>query len=79
MLYYYYFIRLDLRSMLYYYYFIGLDLRSMLYYYFFYQIGFEEYAVNFEQCKVDGDLLLMLTEEDLNSSLKMNCRITHKR
>ena len=45
----------------------------------FYSIGFEEYAVNFEQCKVDGDLLLTLTEEDLNSSLKMNCRITHKR
>lgn len=43
------------------------------------QIGFEEYAVNFEQCKVDGDLLLTLTEEDLDSSLKMNCRITHKR
>ncbi|XP_071178832.1 NAD(+) hydrolase sarm1-like [Mytilus edulis] len=43
------------------------------------QNGFEEFAVNFERCKVDGDLLLTLTEEDLSGSLHIKCRIAHKR
>ncbi|XP_052096651.1 NAD(+) hydrolase sarm1-like [Mytilus californianus] len=43
------------------------------------QNGFEEFAVNFERCKGDGDLLLTLTEGDLSGSLHMKCRIAHKR
>ncbi|XP_056022492.1 NAD(+) hydrolase sarm1-like isoform X2 [Ostrea edulis] len=41
--------------------------------------GYEEYAERFARCKVDGDLLLTLTETDLASSIGMNCRITQKR
>ncbi|XP_078335172.1 NAD(+) hydrolase SARM1-like isoform X1 [Crassostrea virginica] len=41
--------------------------------------GYEEYAECFSKCKVDGDLLLTLTEDDLACSIRMNCKITQKR
>ncbi|XP_061163443.1 NAD(+) hydrolase sarm1-like isoform X2 [Saccostrea echinata] len=41
--------------------------------------GYDEYTDRFARCKVDGDLLLTLTEADLACSLGMDCRITQKR
>ncbi|XP_046581452.1 LOW QUALITY PROTEIN: NAD(+) hydrolase SARM1-like [Haliotis rubra] len=43
------------------------------------QVGFESYAGMFEKCSVDGDLLLQLNEDELLSSLGMNCKIARKR
>ncbi|KAL5017129.1 hypothetical protein ScPMuIL_006718 [Solemya velum] len=35
------------------------------------QIGFRQYAHRFQECQIDGDLLLLLTEEDLRESINM--------
>lgn len=43
------------------------------------QIGFCEYADRFQDCRVDGDLLLMISEYDLQDSIKMSPSITRKR
>ncbi|XP_052832606.1 NAD(+) hydrolase sarm1 [Octopus bimaculoides] len=42
-------------------------------------IGFTEYADRFEDCRVDGDLLLVISEYDLQDSIKMTPSITRKR
>lgn len=41
--------------------------------------GYEEFAECFSKCKVDGDLLLTLNEDDLACSVGMKCKITQKR
>ncbi|CAI9740814.1 NAD(+) hydrolase sarm1 [Octopus vulgaris] len=43
------------------------------------QIGFTEYADRFEDCRVDGDLLLVISEYDLQDSIRMTPSITRKR
>ncbi|GAB1608167.1 NAD(+) hydrolase sarm1 [Argonauta hians] len=43
------------------------------------QIGFTEYVDRFEECRVDGDLLLMISEFDLQDSIKMSPSIKRKR
>lgn len=43
------------------------------------QIGFEEYAKNFVDSKVDGDLLLQLTEDNLREDIGINNGIRRRR
>ncbi|XP_042549280.1 NAD(+) hydrolase SARM1 isoform X1 [Dipodomys spectabilis] len=43
------------------------------------QIGFSQYCERFREQQVDGDLLLRLTEEELQSDLGMKSSITRKR
>ncbi|XP_008819800.1 sterile alpha and TIR motif-containing protein 1 [Nannospalax galili] len=43
------------------------------------QIGFSQYCENFREQQVDGDLLLRLTEEELQTDLGMKSSITRKR
>ncbi|KAK3085111.1 hypothetical protein FSP39_024537 [Pinctada imbricata] len=43
------------------------------------QIGYGDYASKFGTCKVDGDLLLTITDEELSDSIGVDCRITRKR
>ncbi|XP_052612301.1 NAD(+) hydrolase SARM1 [Peromyscus californicus insignis] len=43
------------------------------------QIGFSQYCENFRDQQVDGDLLLRLTEEELQTDLGMKSSITRKR
>ncbi|XP_041379033.1 NAD(+) hydrolase sarm1-like [Gigantopelta aegis] len=43
------------------------------------QVGFAEYCSQFEIAQVDGDLLLILTDEDLQDGLGMKCSIVRKR
>ncbi|XP_036124804.1 NAD(+) hydrolase SARM1 [Molossus molossus] len=43
------------------------------------QIGFSQYCERFRELQVDGDLLLRLTEEELQSDLGMRSGITRKR
>ncbi|XP_014293947.2 NAD(+) hydrolase sarm1 isoform X4 [Halyomorpha halys] len=43
------------------------------------QIGFQEYATNFNESRVDGDLLLQLTEENLSEDLGIKNGIRRKR
>jgi hypothetical protein len=43
------------------------------------QVGFKDFVQNFKDCQVDGDLLLLLTEQELESSIKMDCKIARKR
>ena len=44
-----------------------------------FQIGFKEYALQFEEVKVDGDLLLQMNEEDLIDSINMHPGIVRRR
>ncbi|BFZ19099.1 hypothetical protein BsWGS_22138 [Bradybaena similaris] len=43
------------------------------------QIGFEDYAARFGESRVDGDILLILTDDDLHSGLGMTSSIVRKR
>ncbi|XP_033747198.1 sterile alpha and TIR motif-containing protein 1-like isoform X1 [Pecten maximus] len=43
------------------------------------QIGFKAYASKFQSCQVDGDLLLLLTEQELDESIGIKCRLARKR
>nr|AAR17521.1 sterile alpha and TIR motif containing protein 1 isoform b [Mus musculus] len=43
------------------------------------QIGFSQYCENFREQQVDGDLLLRLTDEELQTDLGMKSSITRKR
>lgn len=43
------------------------------------QCEFEDLAPIFEECNVDGDLLLLLTEENLRDDLDMSNGILRKR
>ncbi|ESO95392.1 hypothetical protein LOTGIDRAFT_215051 [Lottia gigantea] len=43
------------------------------------QVGFGEFCERFEYCRVDGDLLLQITDLELADSLDMTCRISQKR
>ncbi|XP_068832836.1 NAD(+) hydrolase SARM1 [Capricornis sumatraensis] len=43
------------------------------------QIGFSQYCENFRKQQVDGDLLLRLTDEELQTDLDMKSGITRKR
>ncbi|KAG3269577.1 sterile alpha and TIR motif containing 1 [Ictidomys tridecemlineatus] len=43
------------------------------------QIGFSQYCESFQEQQVDGDLLLRLTEEELQADLGMKSSITRKR
>ncbi|CAH0604789.1 unnamed protein product [Chrysodeixis includens] len=43
------------------------------------QIGFSEYATNFYESKVDGDLLLQITEENLKEDIGLQNGIRRKR
>lgn len=43
------------------------------------QVGFNEYVDRFEECKVDGDLLLQMTDEDLVDSIKMTPGMVRRR
>ncbi|KAF7244218.1 Sterile alpha and TIR motif-containing protein 1 [Varanus komodoensis] len=43
------------------------------------QIGFAEYCPQFLKVKVDGDLLLRMTHEDLSGGLQMRCKLTRTR
>ncbi|KAJ8983243.1 hypothetical protein NQ317_011652 [Molorchus minor] len=43
------------------------------------QIGFSEYAANFSESRVDGDLLLQLTEENLKDDIGLTNGIKRKR
>lgn len=43
------------------------------------QVGFKDLTEDFERCKVDGDLLLTMTKDDLADSIGMTCKITQKR
>lgn len=43
------------------------------------QVGFKDYVHNFMDCQVDGDILLLLTEQELESSIKIDCKIARKR
>ncbi|XP_058139789.1 NAD(+) hydrolase SARM1 [Dasypus novemcinctus] len=43
------------------------------------QIGFSQFCESFREQQVDGDLLLRLTEEELQTDLGMKSRITRKR
>lgn len=43
------------------------------------QIGFAEYAANFIESRVDGDLLLQLTELNLSSDIGITNGIRRKR
>lgn len=44
-----------------------------------FQIGFEHYAPAFGEHKVDGDLLLLLTNEELNNDIGMTSGLYRKR
>ena len=44
-----------------------------------FQVGFEEYCDAFSRCNVDGDLLLRLTDSELNASIGIGCAVTRKR
>ena len=44
-----------------------------------FQIGFPEYVEAFKTAQVDGDLLLILTNEDLCDGLGMTSSIVRKR
>ena len=46
---------------------------------FFFQVGFADYCSHFENAQVDGDLLLILTDEDLQDGLGMKYSIVRKR
>lgn len=43
------------------------------------QIGFSEYATNFVDSRVDGDLLLQLTEENLRDDIGITNGIKRRR
>ncbi|KAL8569857.1 hypothetical protein ACOMHN_038550 [Nucella lapillus] len=43
------------------------------------QVDFEDEAERFSSCRVDGDLLLRLTDAELRDSIAMHCAITRKR
>ncbi|XP_048734278.1 NAD(+) hydrolase sarm1-like isoform X3 [Ostrea edulis] len=43
------------------------------------QVGFKDFVQNFIDCQVDGDILLLLTEQELETSIKMDCKIARKR
>ncbi|XP_055862351.1 NAD(+) hydrolase sarm1-like isoform X2 [Biomphalaria glabrata] len=43
------------------------------------QIGFEDYATKFRESHVDGDILLILTDDDLHHGLGMESSIVRKR
>lgn len=43
------------------------------------QVGFKDYVHNFMDCQVDGDILLLLTEQELECSIKIDCKIARKR
>lgn len=43
------------------------------------QIGFESYADAFAKHMVDGDLLLLLTEKELEQDLQMSSALLRKR
>ncbi|XP_059147175.1 NAD(+) hydrolase sarm1-like isoform X2 [Physella acuta] len=43
------------------------------------QIGFEDYAGKFRESRVDGDILLILTDDDLHQGLGMESSIVRKR
>ena len=43
------------------------------------QVGFKDYVDTFLGCLVDGDILLMLTEDELQNSIGMMCKIARKR
>ncbi|KAJ8312455.1 hypothetical protein KUTeg_009828 [Tegillarca granosa] len=43
------------------------------------QVGFGDYSGRFGQCKVDGDILLLISEDDLRDSIGITCSIARKR
>ncbi|XP_060562001.1 NAD(+) hydrolase SARM1-like isoform X2 [Ruditapes philippinarum] len=43
------------------------------------EIGFKEYASQFEDCKIDGDLLLQMDEDDMVESIQMNPGMIRRR
>ena len=43
------------------------------------KVGFTEYVSVFEQCGVDGDILLLLKDKDIKEDLEMKNRIIRKR
>ncbi|XP_052244229.1 NAD(+) hydrolase SARM1-like isoform X3 [Dreissena polymorpha] len=43
------------------------------------QIGFDDYSSRFEECKIDGDMLLQMTESDLVESINMVPGMIRKR
>ncbi|CAG2185660.1 Sterile alpha and TIR motif-containing protein tir-1,Sterile alpha and TIR motif-containing protein 1 [Mytilus edulis] len=43
------------------------------------QVGFKDYVDAFVSCRVDGDILLLLTEDELQNSIGMTCKIARKR
>lgn len=43
------------------------------------QIGFEQYAAAFGEQMVDGDLLLLLSDEELKADLGMRSSLLRKR
>ena len=43
------------------------------------QIGFEDYAPKVRESRVDGDILLILTDDDLQNGLNMLSSIVRKR
>jgi hypothetical protein len=43
------------------------------------QVGFKDYVDTFLGCLVDGDILLRLTEDELQNSIGMTCKIARKR
>ncbi|KAL4223243.1 Sterile alpha and TIR motif-containing protein 1 [Mactra antiquata] len=43
------------------------------------EIGFKEYVSKFEDCKIDGDLLLQMTEEDFIESIGMSPGMIRRR
>jgi len=48
-------------------------------YYFYFQIGFGTYSQAFAAHMVDGDLLLLLTEKELEEDLGMRSGLLRKR
>ena len=43
------------------------------------QVGFKEYTEKFEDCKVDGDLLLQMNDNDLVDSIQMKPGMVRRR
>ena len=53
---------------------------SYLYIYIYIlQVGFKEYTEKFEDCKVDGDLLLQMNDNDLVDSIQMKPGMVRRR
>ena len=46
---------------------------------FFCQVGFSDYCSKFQDCQIDGDMLLQMQEEDLIESICMTPGMTRKR